>query len=202
METVEGFILIGGQSSRMGTNKALLKVEGQTLVSHVAGALRGVTSAISLVGGGTADHWPDLKKVPDVYDRWGALGGLHAALSAATADWAFVIACDLPFVTASLLAFLSDARAGFDAVAPIQRDDIPQPLCALYRITPCMERASKLIDSGERRPIALLQSVRTRWVNFSEIANLEDADRFFVNINTPEDFARASAKGDASQNHE
>jgi molybdopterin-guanine dinucleotide biosynthesis protein A len=86
-------------------------------------------------------------------------------------------------------------RGDFDAVAPIQQDGIPQPLCSLYRVEPCLRLAEQLIKSGERKPIALLQSVRTRWVLFNELSNLRGADRFFENINTPEDYARASRKG-------
>jgi molybdopterin-guanine dinucleotide biosynthesis protein A len=55
--------------------------------------------------------------------------------------------------------------------------------------------AEQFIKSGERKPIALLQSVKTRWVSFEEVSNLEGADRFFDNINTPEDYVRVSGKG-------
>jgi len=80
-------------------------------------------------------------------------------------------------------------------VAPIQRDLVPQPLCTLYRVDACLEQAERLIKSGERKPIALLQSVRTRWVEFSELSKLAGANSFFANINTPEDYARLRKKG-------
>jgi molybdopterin-guanine dinucleotide biosynthesis protein A len=140
-----------------------------------------------------------LPVVPDVYPNWGALGGVHAALVACSAEssaqnsaaaWALIVACDFPFVTKELFVRLANLREDFDAVAPIQSDSIPQPLCALYRIGPCLSRAEELIKSGERKPIALLQSIRTRWTLFSELADLEHASRFFDNINTPRDYSR------------
>ena len=98
-------------------------------------------------------------------------------------------------VTSELFAKLASLAEDFEAVAPIQRDGIPQPLCALYRVEPCLSRAEQFIKSGERKPIALLQSVTTRWVSFDELRNLEGADHFFDNINTPADYARVTKKG-------
>ena len=70
----------------------------------------------------------------------------------------------------------------------MQPDGRPQPLAALYRVDPCARRAAELIEAGRRRPLDLLQSVNTCWVDFAEIANLDHAERFFVNINTPDDY--------------
>ena len=198
MQSLEGFILAGGASSRMGTDKSQLVLGGQTFVERAATALSAITSAVWIVGNNEAHPDYRLPTVPDIYEKWGALGGVHAALSACRDDWAAVVACDLPFVSGELLVRLLSLRAGFDAVAPVQRDGRPQPLCAIYRVGPCLEIAEKLIQSGEHRPISLLQSVRTRWVAFEELADLDGANRFFDNLNTPDDYARAR-KGDNYQ---
>jgi molybdopterin-guanine dinucleotide biosynthesis protein A len=191
--SIEGFVLIGGRSSRMGTDKAALIIDGQTLVQRVAAALSSIASSISLVGNRT-EPLDDLEIVPDRFKQWGALGGVHAALSDCHAEWAAIVACDLPFVTGELFERLATSTTEFDAVAPIQNDNIPQPLCALYRVEPCLGRATELIQSGERRPIALLQSVRTRWFSFKQLSDLKGADHFFDNINTPEDYERAQSE--------
>ncbi len=196
MDSIEGFILIGGQSRRMGTDKARLMLDGKSFVERIAADLSCITSSVTIVGGHTIAPKLkiDLPAVPDVYAQWGALGGVHAALAACSAVWALIVACDFPFVTGELFARLA-IREGTEAVAPIQSDRIPQPLCALYRVKPCLGRADQLIKSGERKPLALLQSVQTRWLSFAELSDLEGADHFFDNINTPEDYARASRKG-------
>jgi molybdenum cofactor guanylyltransferase len=190
---IEAFILAGGASRRMGTDKSQLLLEGQTFVERIGATLLTVTNSIRLVGGRENSKLP---VVADVYPGWGALGGLHAALSACRREWAMVVACDLPFVTAELFQFLASMRADHDAlhdvlrdaIVPMQPDGRAQPLAALYRVEPCARRASELIEAGRRRPLDLLQSVNTRWVEFAEIANLGQAERFFVNINTPEDY--------------
>jgi molybdopterin-guanine dinucleotide biosynthesis protein A len=195
MDSIEGFILIGGQSRRMGADKSQLTIAGQSFVERIASKLSAVTTSVKLVGGKPAAAELNLETVPDVYPQWGALGGVHAAISACSAEWALVVACDFPFVTSQLFARLAIVRDDFDAVAPIQNDGIPQPLCALYRVEPCLRLAEQFINSGERKPVALLQSVQTRWVSFDELRNLEGADRLFDNINTPEDYVRVSEKG-------
>ena len=182
---IEAFILAGGASSRMGTDKSQLLLENQTFVERIGATLLTVTDTIRLVGG--SDNLK-LPVVADLYPQWGALGGLHAALSACRREWAIVVACDLPFVTSELFRTLASLRTDHDAVVPIQPDGRPQPLAALYRVDPCAQRATELIETGRRRPLDLLQSVRTRWVDFAEISNLAQAERFFVNINTPEDY--------------
>jgi len=185
-EGIDGFILTGGQSRRMGRDKSRLLVAGKTFVARIAGELLPVVETVKLVGGDSAAA--DLQTVPDIHPHWGALGGVHAALSACDAEWAFVVACDFPFVTHELFATLASRRESFEAVAPIQSDGIPQPLCSLYRVEPCLRIAENLIKSGERKPVALLQSVQTRWLEFSELSRLEGANSFFDNINTPEDY--------------
>lgn len=185
----EAFILAGGASSRMGTDKSQLLLEDQTFVKRIAATLLTVTNSVRLVGGQENSGLP---AVADVYPHWGALGGLHAALSACRSEWAIVVACDLPFVTSDLFQRLASLRANHDAVVPVQPDGRPQPLAAMYRADPCAQRATGLIEAGRRRPLDLLQSINTRWVEFAEIANIAQAERFFVNINTPEDYYEAT----------
>ena len=197
MDSIAGFILTGGQSRRMGTDKSRLLIDGQSFVDRIAGELSAASPSVTVVGDNSAATQSRLNfpTVSDVYPKWGALGGVHAALSACSAGWALIVACDFPLVTKELFALLASLRGRMEAVAPIQSDGIPQPLCALYRVDPCLRRAEQLIKSGERKPIALLQSVETLWVRFAELSTMEGAENFFDNINTPADYARVSEKG-------
>ena len=186
VKSCQAFILAGGASSRMGTDKSQLLIERQTFTDRIANTLRQVTDSVILVGRSQVDS--SILSVPDVYPQWGALGGVHAALTACKRDWAIVVACDLPFVTSGLFHHLASLRLDHDAVVPVQQDGRPQPLAALYRVDPCLQTATELIESGHRRPLDLLETVQTRWVAFAEIRNLDQAEQFFVNINTPEDY--------------
>jgi molybdopterin-guanine dinucleotide biosynthesis protein A len=195
MIDVEGFILVGGRSSRMGRDKALLSFGGQQFRERIRDALHSVTRRVSLVGAKPeeaavqgAAGWPN---VPDVYEQWGALGGLHAALEACRAEWAAVVACDLPFVTGQLFARLAQLAEDYEAVVPVQPDGRRQPLCALYRVRSCRELARELIAEGERRPREMLHRLRARLVAPEELMDLNGAQDFFRNINTQEEYLSA-----------
>jgi molybdopterin-guanine dinucleotide biosynthesis protein A len=182
----QAFILAGGQSRRMGTDKSQLRIENETFVERIAANLREVAASVTLVN--PHQEHSRFPSVTDQYPNWGALGGLHAALAAGKSEWAIVVACDLPFVTAELFNYLAALRSNHDAVVPVQADGRPQPLAALYRIDPCRQRAAELIESGRRRPLDLLELVNTHWVPFNDLRNLDQAEKFFVNINTPDDY--------------
>ena len=192
MKDVEGFILAGGLSSRMGADKSRLRLGGRTFVELAAGALAAVSDGVSVVGSRAGVESHGLTVVRDVHEGLGALGGLHAALAACKARWAAVVSCDLPFVTGGLFGRLASLRGGdVDAVAPLQEDGRPQPLCALYAPALCLEAAERLIRAGELRPRVLLRAVRTRWVRFEELEDLDGSQHFFDNVNTPADYEEA-----------
>ncbi|HQU93801.1 MAG TPA: molybdenum cofactor guanylyltransferase [Pyrinomonadaceae bacterium] len=200
---IAGFVLVGGTSSRMGENKAQLEIGGQRMSERAYSVLRSACDRpIVLVGdagnnclgggefGGTiildnrfrGDDWP---RAPII--------GLYTALLYATTPWIAVLACDLPFVTSDLIRrlsrFCSDA---VDAVVPVQSDSRPQPLCALYRVEKCRPIAEMMIKTGDLKLQKLLTRLSTRYVEFEEIRDLPGAGNFFINVNTPEDYAKAT----------
>jgi len=198
MADVDGYILAGGASSRMGVDKAHLQLGHQNFVERIAQSLSRVATRTSVVSNKPdAGVW-GLPVVKDVYKNCGALGGIHAALVDAQAEWAMIVSCDLPFATDELFQFLVSQRTQsnqhkelFQAVAPVQPDGRPQPLCALYARQPCAEQTTKLLESGELRPRELLKQVRTRWVESKELCHLRGAALFFMNVNTPQDYRQA-----------
>src|SRR4051812_36598357 len=193
--SIEGFILAGGASSRMGEDKSLLRLGGRTFVESAADALRSVSTRLSVVSSRHEEETHGLPVVEDLRAGLGALGGLHAALASCRAEWAAAVACDLPFVTGELMArLLSECTDETDAVVPTQEDGRVQPLCALYRAGVCLEQVEALIRAGELRPRVLLARVRSRLVAFEELRDLKGSARFFLNVNTPEDYARARGR--------
>jgi molybdopterin-guanine dinucleotide biosynthesis protein A len=192
MLDVEGFILVGGASSRMGSDKAQLRFGAQTGVERIAGNLQSLAQQVRIVGSHDEFDASGFENVPDLLEHWGALGGIHSALKASRAKWIIVVACDFPLVTDALFARLWDFTGeSFDAVVPIQADGRPQPLCAIYRRETCSTELAKLIAAGEHTPRALLAQIRTRWVEFRELSDLTGAELFFLNVNTPDDYELA-----------
>ena len=137
----------------MGEDKSRLRLGRRTFVEIAAGALATVSSRVRVVGSRPGVESHGLSVVRDVHEGLGAMGGLHAALAACETPWAAVVSCDLPFVTAELFERLASLRGeDVDAVAPLQEDGRPQPLCALYAAARCLDAAERLIRAGELRP--------------------------------------------------
>src|ERR1700753_528520 len=151
MSDFEGFILAGGASSRMGEDKSRLRIGGRTFVDQLAASLKPLVSRVSLVSSRDDAAAHGLEVVRDIHLGCGALGGIHAALAGCRASRAFVVSCDLPFVTRGLFERLEEfgIRQGVDAVAPVQEDGRHQPLCAIYARAACLTVAEELIREGD-----------------------------------------------------
>ena len=190
MFDVQGFILVGGASSRMGVDKAQLRFGEHTSVELIAAALQRVTQFVTTVGGRHQKH----EAFPNIQDgrpNWGPLAGIESALRNAKSRHCAIVACDFPFVTGALFERLLACTDDSDVVVPLQSDDRPQPLCAVYRVETCLLAAEAAIAADEHSPRALLDRVRTRYLPFTELSPLERSEHFFFNVNTPENYERA-----------
>src|SRR5271157_1138730 len=132
-----GFLLAGGKSSRMGADKAFLDFGGQTLLDRALGAMGGVCDRVAIVGD-PARFAKYEAVVADIFSGCGPLAGIHAALVHSSAELNLMLAVDMPFVSAELLAFLFTAAAAehnaSHAMVTIPRTSRGlQPLCAIYR---------------------------------------------------------------------
>lgn len=199
MARIDGFILAGGKSGRMGQDKGNLLLGEKTLIEHAASALLPVTGRVIVVGDLVeATHFlPVLRdefKSANGPQKRGAIIGMHAALAKAETTWSAVLACDLPFVSIALWErIISFEREDFDAVVPLQGDRKPQPLCALYRSEACLPIVESILRGNDWSLHGLLRRVRTHFIEFKEISDLPRANLFFSNLNTPEDYAAAQA---------
>jgi molybdopterin-guanine dinucleotide biosynthesis protein A len=141
--TRAGFVLAGGASRRMGRDKALLPLDGATMLEKIAAIVRAAAGNITLIGPMKyADlGWP---LVPDEIENCGPIGGLYTALRITKADWNLIVACDMPDVTEAFLNGLLEAAEASDAdcVVPETAGQL-DPLCAVYhrRILPAVESA-------------------------------------------------------------
>ena len=151
-----GFVLAGGRSSRMGSDKALLPFKGATLVQHVAAQVYQSVGNVILVGDPERYSYLSYPVIADIYPARGPLSGIHAALAASPAEWNLIVACDMPEVTAAFLTrILERAEAGeAHAVIPAGPSGLPEPLCAAYSrraldvITHALERDIRKVMDG------------------------------------------------------
>ncbi len=191
--TVTGIILAGGASRRMGRNKALISLAGQPLVSRVVEALQPLTSEILLVTNDPAAYrFLNLPMVPDEEPGQGPLMGLYSGLRAAPGDLALAIAVDMPFLSPDILGLLLSLASDVDVVIPRAFGRL-HPLCAVYRRATCLPAIETALRQGQRRLIAFHPLVKVRVVEEPLLREMSPDLRALMNVNTPEELARARA---------
>lgn len=190
----EGFVLAGGRSSRMGTDKARLKIGRETFIERAAKILSDVCRGrvkIVFNQDQEAEDFPAFECVRDHFSERGAPGGIHAALSNSKSEWTIILACDLPMITEDIIFKLAEialnAAPEIAAVVPYQPDGRLQPLCAVYRKSACLAPLEKFLLSNESFSMRdFLAIVPTIYLE-NEKMPLETETAFF-NVNTPEDY--------------
>ena len=191
---IEGYVLAGGRSSRMGTPKAKIEIGGRTYLELAENALRDFGCVtVTVVGGSVLENFipwlPDVELDPPVS---GSIVGLYTALSAANTDWIAILAVDLPLVNDTFLKRLWDHRdADTDAVVPVQPDGRLQPLCGFYKVGPTLEAVRASIVNGKFSLHGILDRLTVRQVNYTDYADFPNAEHLLLNVNTPDDHALA-----------
>jgi molybdenum cofactor guanylyltransferase len=184
---VTAFILAGGKSTRMGTDKAFVEYDGRTLLARALDLARSVTPDVRIVGS-SEKFAPFAPVVEDIFRDCGPLGGIHAALRTSLTDLNVMLAVDTPFVSRAFLQYLiSQARATPDAtvVVPVS-EKRRQPLCAVYR-RGFAHAAENALRSGQNRIDRLFDLVETRTITEEELIGAGFSSGIFRNLNTPEE---------------
>jgi molybdenum cofactor guanylyltransferase len=187
---VAGVILAGGQNSRMGgTDKAFLLVDGQTVFQRTLRLLRRCFPQVVVVSNHPEKYAHfDVQVTADEFARQGPLAGIHAGLGVVDAPYAFVVACDMPFLRPEPIAFLVQALAAQEAVIPCWEGDI-EPLHAVYA-TALRARMGEALRSGVRAIREFLPTVTATYIPETVMRGVGGADEAFRNVNTPEEAAR------------
>lgn len=186
-------ILAGGQSRRMGFNKALLKVDGRPLIQILSDRMRRLTDSI-VISANDPDCYSFLN-IPVVLDRFsghGPLAGLHAAMLEQKSTLYVLLACDLPNLPISLVEKMILLCDGFDAAIPRTGDGLAHPLCAVYRRT-CLPYIEQALKKGEKKfiEIFLNKPLSVRWISPEE-GPYNETD--LANINTPDDLRKLESR--------
>lgn len=189
-----GIILAGGLSSRIGRDKALLPWGRSNILTGVVGRLRSVCDDIIIVRNTPLDCKIDgIRTVSDIYRQMGPLGGIHAGLTIARHEYAFVTACDMPYLPPAAVDYLFREAAGWDVVMPATGRDY-EPLFACYARR-CLPVIEDLLRRDVRKIIELLPLVRYKTIPREIFLQIDP--RIFSNINTGEDYKSALETADA-----
>ena len=185
-----GVVLAGGKSRRLGTDKALLRLNGRTLLAATVETLLPVCQEVIIVTNTPEAHaHPAARQVGDAFPGKGSLGGVYSGLSAAVAPRCLAVACDMPFLNPAVISYMAALDGDHDVIIPRLHSHV-EPLHAIYSCT-CLPYMRDLLDRGNLKIIDFFPRVRVRYVEGAELAPLDPEHRSFLNINTPQDLAAA-----------
>ena len=189
MEHTIAVILSGGQSRRMGRDKAGLSLAGRSFLDRrweeLAPLFDGIYVSVDRPG-----RYPGRRELADLRPGQGPLTGLEAAFRRTGAEAVFLAAVDLPFAAPELAQKVLAGAGDGDACVIRRRDGRAEPLFALYRRS-CLPALTACLDEGRRAVKALLDRVDCRWVEEDDLEGF-DLERALWNINTQADFSRAA----------
>ena len=183
----------GGQSSRMGEDKALKPFLGRPLIQRVIDRLSPIADEIIVTTNRPDDYsFLGLRLFPDLKPDRGALGGLYTAIASAAHPHVAVVACDMPFASPKLIEamsrFLVEKEA--DVVIP-KSGDYYEPLHAVYRRDACLPAIESAINADKWKVIAWFPQVKVHTLSSDDVQKYDPLGLAFWNVNTPEEFAEA-----------
>jgi len=186
-------IQAGGESRRMGADKALLPFLGQPLILRPLKRLAALADEVLVTSNHPERyHFLGLTPIPDLIPGLGALSGLYTALSAARFPYVAVVACDMPFANPAIFALELSLlqKTGADAVIP-RTDAGTEPFHAIYQRETCLPHVQAALEAGKRRVDAWFSHVKIRYMEPSEFLPYDPDQLAFMNINTPEELQEA-----------
>jgi molybdopterin-guanine dinucleotide biosynthesis protein A len=209
-QSIRGYVLAGGASSRFGRDKALVEIGGQTVLSRMCGLIEEVADEVQVVS--ASERYADLQ-ARIVEDRWpgeGPLGGIITALAATVqrgvgCEWNLIVSCDMPFLTRDWLSYVieralagapenrSRASLGMtgaaEVVVPRSRHGL-EPLCACWR-TSSAAALQGAFDEGVRKVTEAMKRLRMEVLDAQDWKRFDSAGRLFWNMNTQQDYQEA-----------
>lgn len=187
-----GVILAGGQSSRMGTNKALLSFQGEPLIQRLARRFSAWFEQVVVVTNTPAEYaFLGLPMTGDRVPGLGPLGGLEAGLTASRFERAFFCATDMPFVNEGLVRFMVGLSPDHDIVVPWLAGEF-EPMHAVYSRS-LLPSVTEKLAARRLRLLSIYDGARVRRVSEDEVRAFGDPERLFFNCNTPDELERALA---------
>jgi molybdopterin-guanine dinucleotide biosynthesis protein A len=186
LENRAGWVLVGGRSSRMGADKALIEIGNRPLATGVAAEIGKVCGSVSLVGDPERYGTLGLPVIPDRFPGQGPLAGIEAALGATSIEWNLIVACDMPALDVSILTALFETAAAEDGdcAAPAYSDGRIEPLCTVFHAR-CHAVILGALEAGTRKVTQALASPLLK-VRYVAVASPDS----FANLNTPEELKR------------
>jgi len=186
---ITGIILAGGLSSRMGTDKGLMELNGKPLIQHAIDFLDPFCDQLILSSNSDDHRTFNFPVVNDEVNGAGPMGGIYSSLKSSITQMNIVLSCDIPLINTKLIDFILKSNRLNIVTVPRHGNNLIEPLCACYNkaVLPVLK---DFIDKKNFRMSDFLNAVDVHWLDISPDHKFYHQNLFF-NINMPEDLVRA-----------
>jgi len=175
---ITGIILAGGKSSRMGSDKGFLSLNGSSFMSHIIKAVQPWVTNVLIVSNNSDYDVFNLKRVEDILEDSGPLAGLYSGLLHSETEHNLIVSCDVPLLNGVILKKLIEAFDTETDIVQLQSQGRTMPLVAMYK-KQCMHQCLELLERGERRLRVLAEGLNTKTIILDS-----ELDKYVKNINT------------------
>ncbi|MBE9536192.1 MAG: molybdenum cofactor guanylyltransferase [Proteobacteria bacterium] len=193
---VTGIILAGGESRRMGTDKALIRLSGKTLIDQTACIFRKLFAETIIISKNPGRFkTAGCRELADSSDERGAMVGLLTALEASGTEFIFTAACDMPFLNDQVISLIVKKGRDFDVALPCSGGHT-HPLHALYSKR-CLKAMTESLARGEKSLKCFIKSLpsdRVRLISDEEIGAIDPETDSLLNMNTPKELESVLGK--------
>ena len=184
-----GYVLAGGQSTRMGRDKALLEIGGQPLIGSAVSLLKELTERVVVLGPAEIYGFLGVPVLPDLVPSRGPLSAIYTGLERSSTDANLFLACDMPLMEGTFLKLLVERAPLADAILMRHEDGSLEPLCAVYNRS-CLPAVKANFERRRFKLSDLFPDLRTHYLTEGDLEDLELDRRIFTNLNTPGDLER------------
>lgn len=184
---INGYILAGGKSSRMGTDKGLLMIEGKAMIQYVIEQMQLVFDNLVIVSNNSEYEKFGLEVIPDLIKNIGPAGGIYTALEHSDSQLNFVVSCDMPFISKGAIEFIIE-NSNESQIVLLENQGNLEPLFGIYA-NDCEAIWLELIEEGKVKLQDMIKNFKLKIIPIEKNEIFKDS--FFKNINTKADFDNA-----------
>lgn len=189
MISMTGVILAGGESTRMGKNKAFIEINGRRIIDRTVSLFKEIFDDVLLVTNTPLDYLElNVRIVTDLIPGKGSLGGIYTGLFFSSSPKAFFVACDMPFLDKRVIQYFLSLTQAADIVVQ-KTKDYWEPLHAIYPRT-LLKPVERMLRQGELKIIKAYREMKVREVTEEELRPFGPDLRTLSNINTPDELKK------------
>ncbi|MCI0420268.1 MAG: molybdenum cofactor guanylyltransferase [Acidobacteria bacterium] len=188
-QEITAFVLAGGQSRRMGTDKALLCYRNEPLIQYPIRMCQSFTRDVRIIGDPARYSCFALPVIPDCVDSQGPLSGIYTALKHSPTRHSSIAACDMPLMPGEFFRLMLQKLPGPDAVVMRFRDGAVEPLCGIYS-SACLPAIEQNLARGWLKITDLLSQLAVTYIGEEELRQSGLSRKIFTNVNSADDLKR------------